>query len=254
MNDAPVGVFDSGLGGISVLKKLQTVLPNESFIYFGDSQNAPYGEKDDDEIFELSSNVFENLIDMGVKAVVIACNTATSVAAKRLRLKYKDMPILGMEPAVKPASIEHKDGTVVVMATNATLRRRKFHELMSQFDDMADIIPMPCPDIVEYVEKGETDSPELMDYLRSQFATLGDRKIDAIVLGCTHFPFVADRIREAAGGEVALYDGSDGTARELKRRLKKWGVPASEDHIQTVEILNSAGNRYVEISRKLLEM
>ncbi len=222
VNNGPIGVFDSGLGGLSVLQELKKVIPEEDYIFFGDSKNAPYGVRSDEEVYELSLHVFDELMKRGAKAVVVACNTATSVAVRKLRDERPDVPIVGMEPAVKPAVEENPGGRVVVMATPVTLRREKFAQLAGRFHDQAEIISLSSPEIVRYVENGRLHDERLRSYIRGLFDSLGEeRSPDAVVLGCTHFPFVADLIREAAGSGVRLYDGNHGTAEELLRRLKE---------------------------------
>ncbi len=252
MNNGPVGVFDSGLGGLSVLQELKRVIPDEDYIFYGDSENAPYGVRSDEEVYRLSHHVFDELLDRGAKAVVVACNTATSVAVRKLRAEHPEIPVIGMEPAIKPAAEQNPGRLVVVMATPVTLRREKFSHLVSRFCDIADIVPLPSPDIVRYVENGQLHDEGLRGYIRGLFHSLGDeRTVDAVVLGCTHFPFVSDLIREAAGPQAKLYDGNHGTAEELLRRLKERDLlSAPKDHY-TIEILNSAGDAQTELSWKL---
>ncbi|MGN1349692.1 MAG: glutamate racemase [Anaerovoracaceae bacterium] len=251
--NAPIGVFDSGVGGISVLKRIIELLPNERYIYYGDSANAPYGVKTDEEAYELSCRVFDLLVDMGAKAVVVACNTATSVAVRRLRQLHPEIPIVGIEPAIKPAVEHHPGGRIVVMATSVTLRRKKFADLMERYRQNAEIIPMECPGLVEYVEQDRMDAPELMDYLKARYDAISDRPADAVVLGCTHYPFIKDQIREIAGSQAVMYDGGAGVARELRRRLDLQGLLTEAKHgTINIEILNSAGQDHVDLSKRLL--
>lgn len=251
MNNGPVGVFDSGLGGISVLREIKKLMPDEKYIYYGDSLNAPYGTRTDEDVFNLTHNVFTTLMDKGVKAVIIACNTATSVAVRRLRAEYPSVPIVGMEPAIKPASEENKGGRVVVMATPVTLRRPKFVTKMDKYSEIAEIVPMPAPGIVRYIESGRLHDEGLREYINGLFNGLEGRPADAVVLGCTHFPFAADIIQEAAGPQARLYDGSLGTAKELRRRMIEQDLLCSGTEESTVEIMNSAGEEQAELSRKL---
>lgn len=216
----PIGVFDSGVGGISVLKEAVKLLPNEDFIFFGDSKNAPYGVKSVEQVYQLSKKIVTDFIAQDAKAIVIACNTATSAAAKRLRSEHPEIPIIGLEPALKPAVLAKENSHVLVMATPLTLKEQKFADLMKRFENQAKISKLPAPDLVEYVEKGEVASPELKKYLRSILAPyIG--QIDSLVLGCTHFPFAAPAIAEIVGPEVTLYDGGEGAARELRHLLVK---------------------------------
>ena len=219
--DAPIGVFDSGVGGISVLRKMISLMPNENYIYYGDSANAPYGDRSDEEVLSLTENVFDYLLSEGVKGIVVACNTATSVAVRRLRGRYPDLPIVGIEPAIKPAAKNHEGGRIVVMATSVTLRRPKFAHLMESFRQSAEIISMACPSIVDFVEKDKMNSQELMNYLTKKFAALGDRPADAVVLGCTHYPLIEKVIREYMGDDVTLINSGAEVAKYLKKKLTK---------------------------------
>ncbi len=254
MKSRPVGVFDSGLGGISVLHTLMEYMPEEDYIFYGDSANAPYGTRSDEEVCALSEHVFNILLKKGAKAILIACNTATSAAAKKLRLQYPELPIVGMEPALKPAAENHKGGRIVVMATPVTLRRPKFAKLMARYAEESDIISLPCPDIVSYIEEGRLHDPELEDYVRERFEEIGGRPVDAVVLGCTHFPFAADIIQKAAGPQAVLYDGNLGTSRELRRRMERFGLLSHRDGRGTVTLLNSAGEEQIRRSEELLYM
>ena len=240
-NNAPVGVFDSGVGGISVLKMLHSVLPNENFIYCGDSANAPYGEKSTDEVREISDTVVKRLLGMGAKAIVIACNTATSAAAAYLREKYPHIPIIGMEPAVKPAAMSGEHPTVLVMATPLTIREAKFRRLIEKYKDKAEFIDVPCHGLVELIERGITEGDEMDAYLADLLSEpMKGRKIDAAVLGCTHYIHAEDAIRKALGENVEIFDGALGTARETKHRLESAGILNCSDLVGNVDIFNSS--------------
>ncbi len=226
--NSPIGVFDSGVGGISILKALRKELPCEDFIFYGDNANAPYGEKDVLTIRRLSEQCFLYLRRHDVKATVIACNTATSAAAGYLREKYPDDIIVAMEPAVKPASRQDGDHrpSVLVMATESTLSGERLKKLVHLHEDHADIHTLPAPGLVRLVEGGKLESKELSDYLKEILApyrqdggTGPSIHIDSLVLGCTHFPFARKQIREALGYSPVFYDGAEGTAKETRRRL-----------------------------------
>ncbi len=234
----PIGVFDSGVGGISVLRELVALMPNENYIFFGDSANAPYGTKTLDEVVELTCKDAAFLYEQGVKAIVVACNTATSAGVKILREHYTTIPVIGIEPALKPAVLSAKHPTVLVMATPMTLREEKFKNLMHRFEQDAKIIPLPCPGLVEFIERGELESEELEAFLRKLFAPF--KEVDAVVLGCTHYPFAKKMIGKILGEEVQLFDGGAGTARETKRKLEEFALinPSLEEG--KVVILNSA--------------
>ena len=228
----PVGVFDSGVGGISVLKEMVALLPEEDFVFFGDSANAPYGTKSIRQVQELTLAGVERLNawpgedGKGVKAVVIACNTATSAAIGLLREKYTQMPVIGIEPAIKPALHLKEDPRVVVLATPATVKGEKFRLLMTSLGGEGEVIPIGCPGLMEFVEQGILEGEEVDALLEELLApvTGGSTPVDAIVLGCTHYPFLKKEIAKIAGTGTVILDGSAGTARQLRRRLKEEGL------------------------------
>ena len=221
MDSRPIGVFDSGIGGISMLRNMRSLLPNETFIYYGDEENAPYGIKDESEILELSRKDVDFLMKFDVKAIVIACNTATSAAAKALRSELS-IPVIGIEPALKPAQLERKDGYIAVLATPATLRQSKFLKLMELYG--AGVISVPCPGLMEFVEKGILEGHELDSFLQTILRPIAHLPIDGAVLGCTHYSFLAEPIRRALNG-VRLFDGNEGTARTFSRASDRASTP-----------------------------
>ena len=229
INAAPIGVFDSGAGGISVLKRLWALMPNEQFLYYGDSANAPYGTKPVETIRDLTTKAVEHLLDEGCKAIVLACNTATSAAAADLRAAYPDIPIIGLEPALKPAALSGNHPTVVVMATPLTLREEKFTALTKRFEDECDLIKLPAPELVTLVEQNKMGTAELRDYLETLFASLDKDRIDCLVLGCTHFPFAKREIRAVLGPRPVFFDGAVGEAKYTKVVLEERGLRAPDD-------------------------
>ena len=232
-----IGVFDSGVGGISVLRSLVRELPNERFVYFGDSAHAPYGEKTSGEVLNLSRAITEDLLESGCKAIVIACNTATSAAAAQLRTEHPDVPIVGVEPALKPAVLAERHGRVLVMATPMTVRLKKFRKLLDTWGDEASVIAVPCDGLAARIEQGDLDAPDLMELIEGLVGSYAD-SVDAVVLGCTHYPFVRHQIASVIG-EVPFFDGADGTARQLRRRLDECGLLASQNGRGAVEFLSS---------------
>lgn len=231
MSELPVGFFDSGVGGLSVLKEAMRVLPRENFIYYGDNKNAPYGTKKKDEIRELTFRGVQFLLEKGVKAVVVACNTATSVAVEDLRESYPDLPVISMEPAVKPAlALVQEDGWALVMATPATISQQRYASLLEHMYHGDRVINLACPGLPELVEQGHVDSPELLSYLEGKFLPLRDRKVQALVLGCTHYVFAEKAIAKAAGkvwGKVPIIHGNRGTVLQLRRVLQHRGIEAA---------------------------
>ncbi|WP_295362040.1 glutamate racemase [uncultured Pseudoramibacter sp.] len=222
-----VGVIDSGLGGISVLQEMTRELPDERFLFFGDSANAPYGEKSVERVQQMTMAIAQRMVDDGVKAIVIACNTATSAAADLLRTTFT-IPIVGIEPALKPAATAESSHRVLVMATPVTLSLKKYHDLWERYAGYADCASQSCPRLAKRIEAGHLDAPDLAAMLE-RFLGPYRGKIDSLVLGCTHYPFVKKQIRRVLGNDVKLYDGGRGTARELRRVLAKRGVLRSPE-------------------------
>lgn len=232
-----IGVFDSGVGGVSVLRSLVRELPDERFVYFGDSAHAPYGEKTPEEVLGLSRSIAEDLLESGCKAIVIACNTATSAAAAQLRAEHPDVPIIGVEPALKPAVLAERHGRVLVMATPMTVRLEKFRRLLATWGDEASVIAVPCDGLAARIEQGGLDEPDLIGLLERLVGSYAD-SVDGVVLGCTHYPFVKHQIASVIGN-VPFFDGAEGTARQLRRRLDECGLLADEDGRGKVVFLTS---------------
>lgn len=249
-NENPIGVFDSGVGGISVLRELVKIMPNENYLYFGDSINAPYGTKEVSVIRELTIKNIEKLLDMGAKSIVVACNTATSAAVRVLRQMYPEIPLVGIEPAIKPA-VEYKEKSrVVVMATPMTLKQEKFQNLMKKYENQAEIVPLPCPGLMEFVERGDLEGEDLYNYLSILFGSLNSKKIDSVVLGCTHYPFAKKAIEAVVGKDVQIFDGGEGTAREMRRRMQCASLINPSKEKGTVKFINS---KDTEEERELCE-
>lgn len=252
----PIGFMDSGVGGLSVLKEAIRILPNEDFIYYGDSKNAPYGNKTKEDIKMLTFAAVEHLMEKDIKALVVACNTATSAAIRALRLKYSDIPIIGIEPAVKPAVVCNQGGRIIVMATSTTIKQPKFKKLIDTYKDEAEIVPLACEGLMEFVEYGNFDSNILNGYLQKNLWPLVKENTDSIVLGCTHYPFLIPQIKEFLGNRnIMLIDGSKGTSSQLKRKLKEEGLLRAKGHVGEVIIENSSDDPFMlELSERLLKM
>ena len=242
----PVGVFDSGIGGISTLREMIRELPDERFIYFGDTVNAPYGTKSTDEVIACVRGVVDQLLEKQIKALVIACNTATGAAAATLRSELA-IPVVGMEPALKPASKIRKSGSVLVLATPLTLQQEKFENLMKQYGQGA--VKVPCPGLMELVE--QDDGAGALRYLQELFTRYPPEKVDAVVLGCTHYVFLKDMIRDLLPERIAITDGNAGTARQLRRVLEREGL-LNDEGPGSVELETSGTEKDLELMRKLL--
>ncbi len=246
-----IAVFDSGLGGLSVLRALVKEFPHEDFIYYGDSANAPYGAKTTGEVRELSLDIADRLISQGAKCIVIACNTATSAAVSSLREKYTLHPIIGMEPAIKPAALSGGRPRVLVMATPVTVREKKFRDLLARYEDTADIDSVGCKGIVGLVEKGVISGDRISQVIRDNISGyISSKKYDAVVLGCTHYIHVADEIGRIVGDDVRIYDGVSGTVHEVRRQLERAGLLRKSGK-GTVEILNSDPGK-IPVSQMLM--
>lgn len=235
----PIAVFDSGMGGISVLRELVRIMPDENYIYYGDSLHAPYGTKTLEEVQRLTLGHAEELFEEGVKGLVVACNTATSAAVRVLREMHPEIPIVGIEPAVKPAVLSGEHPVVLVLATPMTIREEKFHKLMDRYTDRAQIIPLPCPGLMDFVERGDLEGEDLRKYLTELLYGFRGQRIDAAVLGCTHYPFARKMIQEVLGEGARIFDGGEGTAREMRRRLAESDLLSSAGIPGKVDFRNS---------------
>ncbi|CAJ0734516.1 Glutamate racemase [Ralstonia mannitolilytica] len=223
---APVGVFDSGLGGLSVLRAIRAELPAESLLYLADSRHAPYGEKSPEYIADRTLRVCEWLVDQGCKALVIACNTATAQAVHVLREKLA-VPVIGVEPGLKPAVATSKSRVVGVLATESTLRSEKFARLLAAASGDCQVLRQPGYGLVPLIERGDTHSPAVLELLQAYLQPMLDANADTLVLGCTHYPFLEDAIREIAGDRLTLIDTGHAVARHLGRTLAAAGLHAS---------------------------
>lgn len=250
----PIGVFDSGVGGISVLQELIKVMPNENYIYLGDSKHAPYGTKSLEEVRNYSFDNAKHLLDEGAKGLVVACNTATSAAVRLMRGRYPKLPIVGIEPALKPAALQKEHPRVLVMATPMTVEQEKFKQLMARYKDRATIYPLACPGLMEFVEAGDLESDELYVFLQDLLAPYMDKQLDSVVLGCTHYPFARKMIRRVVGDSVTIFDGGEGTAREMRRRLAEADLLNPGTEPGWVRFENSVSTEEeLELCRRLLK-
>ncbi len=227
MAEAPVGVFDSGVGGLSVLGEIHALLPQESLLYVADCGHIPYGEKSPVFIRERCVAVAEFFREQGAKALVLACNTATVAAVADLRERYPDWPIVGMEPAVKPAAAATRSGVVGVLATTGTLQSAKFAALLDRFANDVKVVTQPCPGLVELIETGQLHSDALRTLLRRYVEPLLAAGCDTLILGCTHYPFLKPLLRGMIPANVILIDTGAAVARQLQRLLAQRDLLAS---------------------------
>lgn len=233
--DRSIGVFDSGIGGLTVLDELKKLLPNESFIYYSDSKNSPYGSKSEEELYKIVCNIVEKLISLDVKLIVIACNTATTRCMRRLRVDYPEVIFVGTVPAIKVAC-DHDYKNILVMATPSTIKSQRTYELINDNKKYNQSISLlSCDGLASLIEEG--DQEKINNRLREIFNDYLDKDIDSIVLGCTHYPLIKDNIREFFK-DVVLIDGSYGVAKEVKRQLESHDL-LSKISKQTIKMIDS---------------
>lgn len=234
MSKAPIGIFDSGIGGLTIYKEIHRLLPNENIIYLADSKNAPYGGKSKEKIIEYSVKNTEFLLQNGCKLIVVACNTASTNAVKYLRDHY-DIPFIRVQPAIKPAALSSKTKTVGILATNGTLKSELLFETSQRFAQGVTVIEQVGEGLVSLIESGKTDSPEMRDALNKYIQPMLAKDIDQLVLGCTHYPFLIPQIKEIVGDDVNILDSGEAIARQTK-------VILEQEHL--------INNSNAEVSRK----
>ncbi len=219
MSDSrPLGVFDSGLGGLSVVREIRRRLPLEEIVYIADSAYVPYGGRPLEEIRDRAATVVRALVDRGAKTIVVACNTASAAAIDDVRATFT-VPIVGLEPAVKPAAASTEIGRIAVLATPATLRTERFHRLVDRHAAGVELLKIPCPGFVELVEAGDLDGPNAMRVVGEALAPVVEARVDRVVLGCTHYPFLAATISAVLGDDVLILDSGEAVARQVERVL-----------------------------------
>jgi len=229
MNRQPIGVFDSGVGGLSVLREIRALLPNEDLLYVADSAHVPYGEKPPAFVRSRAVALTQFLLDHGAKAIVVACNTATAIAIATLRSRFT-VPIVGMEPAIKPAATQTRTRSIGVLATSSTLTSDKFTALLARFAGDVEVHVQPCPALVACVERGEVANAETRALVEGYVKPLLERGVDTLVLGCTHYPFLRTLIADVAGPGIEIIDPNPAVAREVQRRLDEAHLRAMPSH------------------------
>jgi glutamate racemase len=238
LNSQAIGIFDSGVGGLSIAKCIHQNLPNESLIYVADNQFAPYGDKSSAKIIERVNKISDWLIQQRVKAIVVACNTATVTAIDQLRLRVS-IPIIGVEPAIKPAAIQSKTQKIALLVTEATAINTRFLSLVNRHKNGADIFIQPCPGLVEFIEQGSHESTECHFLLNRLLQPLLKKNIDTLVLGCTHYPFVSSMIKNIVGDKITIMETAQPVTEQLIRQLTNNNLLANGDHAFQQTFLSS---------------
>jgi glutamate racemase len=243
-NNAPIGTFDSGVGGLSVLAEIRKILPAEDLIYLADSAHCPYGTKPVADIRQRTLEVTDFLVHQGVKAVIVACNSACEAGLERIRDKYPNLPVIGVEPAVKPAQHETRNGKIGVLATSLTLKGERFSHLVEKYAVGIEVFSGPAPGLVELVEAGQLDTPETEAVLHQYLDPMLNKGIDTLVLGCTHYPFLIPAIRKICGPAVTVLDTGVAVARQTLRILTEKDLltpaaPPGKDSFYTTGDLDS---------------
>ncbi|MBR7116078.1 MAG: glutamate racemase [Alistipes sp.] len=245
MNNNPIGVYDSGFGGLSVWRELHRALPRESLIYLGDGKNCPYGNKTEEQIRELAERAVGDLVERGCKMVVVACNTATAAAIEYLRERFSHLPIVGLEPAVKPACAMTRSKVVGVIATERSLAGRKFLSTLERYGEGVEVLKVVGEGFVEAVEADAEQEPRTEELVRRVVEPIIERGADVIVLGCTHYPFLGDVIRRVVGDrEVAVIDSGEAVEKRVESLLDKFSLRCAEDNVPRLEFLSYADEEY----------
>jgi glutamate racemase len=236
----PIGIFDSGVGGLSIWIKLIGLLKNESFIYYGDSANCPYGVKSPGEIIKLSDNITKFLISKDCKLIVVACNTATAGAIDYLRENY-DVPFIGIEPAIKPAALNSITKRIGVLATDGTFNGRLFNETKGKYTNNIDVFIQPGHGLVELVESGEYDSDKALNLLKKYITPMLENNVDQIVLGCTHYPFLSPLIEKITKNRSTIIDPAEAVAKQTKNQLELHNLSNNEDNVPFYKFYTTGG-------------
>jgi len=225
-----IGIFDSGVGGLSVLREIHNQYPAEDLIYIADQIHVPYGTRSRQQVLEYSEGIIRFLIHEGVKIIVLACNTASAVALAHLRKKYSDLPFVGMEPAVKPAAKETSTGVVGVLATPATFQGDLYASTVEKFARDVKVLQDTCPGLVDQIESGKIDHPRTREILQKALDPMLKQNVDKVVMGCTHYPFVIPLIKEIVGTQVRVIDPAPAVARQTGRLLESYGLEANGEN------------------------
>lgn len=239
MSSAPIGIFDSGVGGLSVLQAIRELLPSEDLLYLADQAHVPYGPRPLEEVRHFSTAITDYLLSRGAKLIVVACNTASAAALHHLRQTFPDVSFVGMEPAVKPAAERTESGVVGVLATPATFQGELYASVVERFASGVMLLQNTCAGLVEQIEAGNLEGAETAKILEGAIKPMLAAKIDTIVLGCTHYPFVIPLIESIAGEGVRVIDPAPAVARQVQRLLKQHNLAAPQDHLGVTTLLTT---------------
>ncbi len=235
MSSAPIGVFDSGVGGLSVLREIRRQFPKENLVFIADQKHVPYGPRSLEQVRAFSKAITQFLLDQGAKLIVVACNTASAAALYDLRTTFPNIPFVGMEPAVKPAAEQTQSGVVGVLATPATFQGELYASVVERFANGVTVLQDTCPGLVEQIEKGELDTPATRAILETALLPMMEREIDRVVMGCTHYPFVIPLIQDIVGPAVKVIDPAPAIARQVGRLLEKHAVDPQPTSLEQPE-------------------
>ena len=238
-NDHPVGVFDSGVGGLSILRAIRQQMPEEPVIYFGDQTHIPYGPRPLLQVRDFSEGITRFLLEHEAKLIVVACNAASAAALTYLRETFPQMGFVGMEPAIKPAAEHTETGVVGVLATPATFQGALFASVVERFANGVELLKDACPGLVQQIEAGDLDGPETRRILEKALHPMLERNIDTVVLGCTHYPFVIDLIQDIVGPKVRVIDPAPAVARQAGRLLEKRGLRHPDGELAAMQFFTS---------------
>jgi glutamate racemase len=252
---SPIGIYDSGVGGLTVLRAVRELLPHENLIYFADQAKVPYGNRPLEEVRSLGEGVTHYLMDRGAKLIVIACNTASAASLKHLRALYPDFPFVGMEPAVKPAVEQTLSGKVGVLATPSTFQGELYASVVERFAHDVQLFQNTCPGLVQQIEKGYLDTPKTRRILEEALEPMLREGVDTLVMGCTHFPFVIPLIRKIAGEDVRVIDPAPAVARQVKRVLEGLSLSNTADSAgETIFLTSAEPHRFEILLQELVEI
>lgn len=236
---APIGIFDSGVGGLSVLRAIRTQMPHENLLYFADQGHVPYGPRSLDQVRQFSEAITRFLLAQGAKLIVVACNTASAAALHHLRETFSEIPIVGMEPAIKPAAEHTNSGVVGVLATPATFQGKLYASVVERFAKGVSVLQDTCPGLVEEIERGAMEAESTRNILAAALRPMLEKGLDTVVLGCTHYPFVIPIIKQIVGEDVRVIDPAPAVARQVERRLEALNLLRGEDDSGNVNLFTS---------------